>query len=49
MDDDDIGVMERGGGLGLLDEPLPAVGIGRLLSGEDLDRDVRSRWVSSAL
>ena len=35
--DDDVGMVERGCGLGFLDEPLLALRVGQLLVGEDLD------------
>ena len=39
MDGDDVGVIERARRLGLLDEALLAVRIGRLCPGQDLDGD----------
>ena len=39
VDDDDVGMVERRGGLGLLSEALLPLGVGRLFAGEDLDRD----------
>ena len=39
MDDDDIRMVEGGSGLGLQDEPLPAVGVGQPVRGEKLDGD----------
>ncbi|OGD20257.1 MAG: hypothetical protein A2W03_04290 [Candidatus Aminicenantes bacterium RBG_16_63_16] len=39
MDDDDVRVVERGGGLGLLDEPLLSVGVGHSFGGEKFDGD----------
>ena len=39
VDDDDVRVAEGRGGLGLLDEALPAVGVGHLVGGQDLDGD----------
>ena len=35
----DAGVLERGGGLRLVDEPLPALRVGDRVSGEDLEGD----------
>jgi hypothetical protein len=37
MDDDDVRMVERRGRLGLLDESLSSVGVGRLPGGKDLN------------
>ena len=39
MDGDDVGVVERGGGLGFLEEALAEGGIGGLVGAEDLEGD----------
>ena len=49
MDGNDVGMIQRGGGLGLLEKAAPALGVGDTFRRQNFDRDKAVEAVSRAL